>query len=73
MYVHQLDPLIIGQSASGLEGEWLFKASLVELTTSLVNAAKDASGDLMDLVIPLIAESLTTPAKEYFEEDGLLL
>jgi len=62
-----------GHNAAGLEGEWLFKSSLVELTTKLVSAAKESSGDLMDLVIPLIAESLTTPAKEHFEEDGLLL
>lgn len=27
----------------------------------------------MDLVIPLIEESLIPPAKEYFEEDGLIL
>jgi len=27
----------------------------------------------MDLVIPLIEESLVTPAKEHFEEEGLLL
>ncbi|KAL7423456.1 hypothetical protein Q5752_001036 [Cryptotrichosporon argae] len=60
-------------SAAGLEGEWLFKASLVVLTTGIVNAAKESSGDLMELVIPLIEESLHPPAKEYFEEDGLTL
>jgi hypothetical protein len=27
----------------------------------------------MELVIPLIEESLQSPAKEYFEEDGLIL
>jgi hypothetical protein len=27
----------------------------------------------MDLVIPLIEESLVTPAKEHFEEEGLIL
>ena len=27
----------------------------------------------MDLVIPLIEESLVPPAKEFFEEDGLAL
>jgi len=27
----------------------------------------------MELVIPLIEESLVPPAKEYFEEDGLIL
>lgn len=27
----------------------------------------------MSLVIPLIEESLVPPAKEYFEEDGLIL
>lgn len=36
-------------------------------------AAKGSSGDLMELVIPLIEESLQPPAKEYFEEDGLIL
>ncbi|WVQ94582.1 hypothetical protein IAU59_001662 [Kwoniella sp. CBS 9459] len=60
-------------SASGLEGEWLFKASLVVLTTKLVSAAKESSGNLMELVIPLIEESLQPPAKDFFEEDGLVL
>ncbi|WVQ92143.1 hypothetical protein IAS59_005951 [Cryptococcus gattii] len=59
--------------AIGLEGEWLFKASLVVLTTKLVSAAKESSGELMELVIPLIEESLQPPAKEFFEEDGLIL
>ncbi|OCF32339.1 hypothetical protein I316_06007 [Kwoniella heveanensis BCC8398] len=59
--------------ASGLEGEWLFKASLVVLTTKLVSAAKESSGNLMELVIPLIEESLQIPAKDFFEEDGLVL
>ncbi|WVQ83491.1 hypothetical protein IAT38_005632 [Cryptococcus sp. DSM 104549] len=59
--------------ATGLEGEWLFKASLVVLTTKLVSAAKESSGDLMPLVIPLIEESLQPPAKDFFEEDGLIL
>nr|XP_031857373.1 uncharacterized protein CI109_007237 [Kwoniella shandongensis]KAA5524445.1 hypothetical protein CI109_007237 [Kwoniella shandongensis] len=60
-------------NAAGLEGEWLFKASLVVLTTKLVSAAKESSGDLMELVIPLIEESLQPPAKDFFEEDGLIL
>ncbi|WVQ62887.1 uncharacterized protein L199_001036 [Kwoniella botswanensis] len=60
-------------SAGGLEGEWLFKASLVVLTTKLVSAAKATSGDLMELVIPLIEESLQPPAKDFFEDDGLIL
>ncbi|RXK35686.1 hypothetical protein M231_07059 [Tremella mesenterica] len=61
------------QGASDLEGEWLFKSSLVVLTTSLVSVAKACSGSLMELVIPLIEESLQPPAKNYFEEDGLAL
>lgn len=61
------------QGASGLEGEWLFKASLVVLTTKIVAAARESSGNLMDLVIPLIQESLTQPAKDFFEEDGIIL
>jgi hypothetical protein len=36
-----------------------------------MQAAKDSSGQLMDLVIPLIEESLVPPAKDFFEEDGL--
>ncbi|WOO78855.1 Importin-11 [Vanrija pseudolonga] len=59
--------------ASGLEGEWLFKASLVVLTTKIVAAAKESSGNLMELVIPLIEESLQEPAKAFFEEDGIIL
>ncbi len=34
-------------------------------------AAKESSGNLMELVIPLIEESLVPPAKEFFEEDGI--
>ncbi|WRT65380.1 uncharacterized protein IL334_002323 [Kwoniella shivajii] len=64
---------LLWHNASGLEGEWLFKASLVILTTKLVSAAKETSGDLMELVIPLIEESLQPPAKDFFEEDGLIL
>ncbi|ORX36457.1 armadillo-type protein [Kockovaella imperatae] len=59
--------------AASLEGEWLFKASLVVLTQKLVGAAKASSGQLMELVIPLIEESLIPPAKDFFEEDGLIL
>ena len=37
-------------SASGLDGEWLFKASLVVLTTRLVNvSASDLSQDCTDI------------------------
>ncbi|KAK4688100.1 importin-11, partial [Tremellales sp. Uapishka_1] len=61
------------QSANGLEGELLFKASLVVLTTKLVSAARESSGNLMSLVIPLIEESLVPPAKDFFEEDSLIL
>lgn len=71
-----------------MDGEWLFKASLVVLTQKLVSvksrsshevesidlqAAGASSGGLMDLVLPLIQESLVPPAKEFFEEDGLAL
>ncbi|WWC87587.1 uncharacterized protein L201_002477 [Kwoniella dendrophila CBS 6074] len=64
---------VLWHGAGGLEGEWLFKASLVVLTTKLVSAAKVTSGDLMELVLPLIEESLQPPAKDFFEEDGLIL
>ncbi|WVW79847.1 hypothetical protein I302_101817 [Kwoniella bestiolae CBS 10118] len=63
----------VEEFAGGLEGEWLFKASLVVLTTKLVSAARATSGDLMELVIPLIEESLQPPAKDFFEDDGLIL
>lgn len=43
------------------------------LTTKLVAVAKESAGGLMDLVIPLIQESLVPPAKDFFEEDGVLL
>lgn len=36
-------------------------------------AAKESSGNLMELVIPLIEESLQEPAKSFFEEDGIIL
>jgi len=38
-----------------------------------VQAAKESSGSLMELVIPLIEESLQPPAKDFFEEDGIEL
>lgn len=63
----------IGQSSSTLEGEWLFKATLVLLTTKIVEIAREASGQLMELVVPLIEESLRMPAKAVFEEDGIAL
>lgn len=36
LYVLRISELIAGHGASGLEGEWLFKASLVDLTTKIV-------------------------------------
>lgn len=36
-------------------------------------AAKETSGNLIELVIPLIEESLQSPAKEHFEDDGIEL
>jgi hypothetical protein len=36
LYVLTMSGLITGHGASGLEGEWLFKASLVDLTTKIV-------------------------------------
>jgi hypothetical protein len=57
---------------------------LVVLTTKLVSVrssstnadsqvAKESSGGLMDLVLPLIQESLQPPARDFFEEDGVTL
>ena len=65
--------IVPGQSSATLEGEWLFKATLVLLTTKIVEIARDASGQLMELVVPLIEESLRMPAKAVFEEDGMAL
>jgi hypothetical protein len=36
LYVHSVTFLTTGHGASGLQGEWLFKASLVDLTTKIV-------------------------------------
>ena len=36
LYVLRMSELMPGHGASGLEGEWLFKASLVDLTTKIV-------------------------------------
>jgi hypothetical protein len=36
LYVPLAIELMTGHGASGLEGEWLFKASLVDLTTKIV-------------------------------------
>ncbi|ORY25236.1 armadillo-type protein [Naematelia encephala] len=64
---------ILWHGSAGLEGEWLFKASLVELTSKIIIAAKTSSGKLMELAIPLIEESMRPPANAYFEEDGVAL
>ncbi len=62
-----------GSSSVGLDGEWLFKASLVTLTTKLVSAIGPGTTNILPLVIPLIEESLQGAAKEHFEEDGMTL
>ncbi|GHJ86997.1 hypothetical protein NliqN6_3399 [Naganishia liquefaciens] len=64
---------VLWQGSGGLDGEWLFKASLVLLTTKLVAAIGPATSEILPLVVPLIEESLSSPAKEYFEADGLIL
>lgn len=57
--------------SSGLDGEWLFKASLVVLATKLVSAIGKATGGILHLIVPVIEESLANPM--HLEEDGLLL
>ncbi|KAI5451703.1 hypothetical protein NCC49_001352 [Naganishia albida] len=64
---------VLWQGSVGLDGEWLFKASLVVLTTKLVAAIGPATSSILPLVVPLIEESLSSPAKEHFEADGLIL
>ncbi|KAJ9092442.1 hypothetical protein QFC21_006824 [Naganishia friedmannii] len=64
---------VLWQGSAGLDGEWLFKASLVVLTTKLVAAIGPATNNILALVVPLIEESLSSPAKEHFEADGLIL
>lgn len=83
----------IGQGSSGLDGEWLFKAALVVMTTKLVQvsglfqprndliylrersaqAISTGTSNILPLITPLIKESMTSPAKEHFEEDGIEL
>lgn len=57
--------------STGLDGEWLFKASLVVLATKLVTAIGKATAGILHLIVPVIEESLANPI--HLEEDGLLL
>lgn len=65
--------VLAGSGAASLDGEWLFKASLVVMSSKLVVAAGPATTQIMSLIVPLIEESMSSPAKEHFEEDGLVL
>jgi hypothetical protein len=43
------------------------------LTDAISQAIGPATTNILSLVVPLIEESLSSPAKEYFEADGLIL
>ncbi|OBZ76700.1 Importin-11 [Grifola frondosa] len=53
--------------------DWLFKASLLETVTILIKAAKEQSGSLSALVVPLIRDSFSPAAQLHLDEDAFTL
>ncbi|KAH7916807.1 ARM repeat-containing protein [Hygrophoropsis aurantiaca] len=53
--------------------EWLFKASLLVLVSSLVSATQEKSVTLNSLVVPLVRDSLTGEAISNLDEDAFAL
>lgn len=62
---------VLWQGSAGLDGEWLFKSSLVVLATKLVASIGKNTDGILPLIVPLIEESLVNAA--HLEEDGLHL
>ncbi|KAH7887621.1 ARM repeat-containing protein [Phlebopus sp. FC_14] len=53
--------------------EWLFKAQLLVVVTSLITSSKEHSSSLVPLVVPLVQESLSAGVAVNLDEDGLNL
>ncbi|KIJ70097.1 hypothetical protein HYDPIDRAFT_178457 [Hydnomerulius pinastri MD-312] len=53
--------------------EWLFKAQLLVVVTSLISSSKEHSSSLVPLVGPLVQESLSPGVSIHLDEDGLNL
>lgn len=51
--------------------EWLFKAQLLVVITSLITSAKEHSSTLVSLVIPLVQEGLSPGVAVHLDEDAL--
>ncbi|TFY83956.1 hypothetical protein EWM64_g62 [Hericium alpestre] len=51
--------------------EWLMKGTLLSTVSSVVAAAKDQSGPLAVIVVPLVRESLAPGASTHLDEDAL--
>ncbi|KAI6130399.1 ARM repeat-containing protein [Pisolithus croceorrhizus] len=51
--------------------EWLFKAQLLVVITSLITSAKEHSSTLVPLVIPLVQEGLSPGVAVHLDEDAL--
>lgn len=46
---------------------------LIYLRTRSAQAISTGTSNILPLITPLIKESMTSPAKEHFEEDGIEL
>ncbi|KAF9226602.1 ARM repeat-containing protein [Gyrodon lividus] len=53
--------------------EWLFKAQLLVVVTSLVKSLKEHSSSLLPLVVPLVQESLSPGFAVHLDDDGVNL
>ncbi|KIJ20291.1 hypothetical protein PAXINDRAFT_166384 [Paxillus involutus ATCC 200175] len=53
--------------------EWLFKAQLLVVVTSLITSLKEHSSSLLPLVVPLVQESLSPGVAVHLDEDGVNL
>ncbi|KAI0750869.1 ARM repeat-containing protein [Daedaleopsis nitida] len=53
--------------------DWLFKACLLGTVTKLVEAAKENANSLVALVVPLVRESLSSPALLHLDVDAFTL
>ncbi|KZW04127.1 ARM repeat-containing protein [Exidia glandulosa HHB12029] len=57
----------------GTHEDSTFRAALLALVTCLVNASREHSVALTDVVVPLVRESMTPPLSTSLDQDGLAL
>ncbi|EGN93009.1 hypothetical protein SERLA73DRAFT_116383 [Serpula lacrymans var. lacrymans S7.3] len=58
---------------TSFETDWLFKASLLDTVTKLIESTREQSGSLSPLFVPLIREGLSPGSVVHIDEDTLIL